>query len=259
MTPAMIFCTILIFAAAWTGWKLNALTVTGAMGAVGIGFITLAGAGAEGLVLLGAFFASSSLWSKFKAKSKSAMDEKLAKGATRDWRQVAANGGPAAICSGIFLATGNPVWLTCYAAAIASANSDTWASEIGPIGKSDPISIKGFKRAERGTSGAVSLLGTGAALAGAGFIAVVASCLFNLPYHAGWIIFISGFMGNVVDTFLGAYFQVSYKCRVCGLETEKARHCGAATEKIKGSALLDNDVVNFLSCAAAVVGTYFVL
>ncbi|WP_409270657.1 DUF92 domain-containing protein [Neobacillus sp. SCS-31] len=245
--------------AAWTGWKLKALTVTGALASIGIGIITLAGTGVNGLLLLGAFFASSSLWSKFKAKSKSAMDEKLAKGATRDWRQVVANGGPAAICSGLFFVTGNPIWLTCYAAAISSANSDTWASEIGPIGKRDPISIKGFKRAERGTSGAVSLLGTCAALAGAGFIALLAVYFFGLPFWFGWIIFIFGFLGNVIDTLLGAYFQVSYKCRVCGLETEKAHHCGTATGKIKGSSLLDNDVVNFLSGAAAVMGTYLVL
>lgn len=255
----MLLGSLLIFAAAWAGWKLRALTMTGAFGAVAIGFITLAGAGANGLALLGAFFASSSLWSKYKAKSKTAMDEKLAKGATRDWRQVAANGGPAAICSGIFLVTGNPIWLACYAAAISSANSDTWASEIGPISKKDPISLKGFKRAERGESGAVSLLGTLASLAGAGFIAILAVYLFGLSVRTGAIIFISGFMGNVIDTVLGAYFQVSYKCRACGLETEKARHCGKATVKLKGNSMLDNDMVNFLSGAAAVIGTYFVL
>ncbi|RDU35463.1 DUF92 domain-containing protein [Neobacillus piezotolerans] len=251
--------SILIIVAAWMGWKLKALTVTGALSAVVIGFMSLAGTGARGLILLGAFFVSSSLWSKYKAKNKAAMDEKLAKGATRDWKQVAANGGPASICSMLFLTSGNPVWLICFAAAISSANSDTWASEIGPISKRDPISIKGFKRAERGTSGAVSLLGTGASLAGAGFIAILAIPLFGLPPWTGFIIFISGFLGSVIDTILGAYFQVSYKCAVCGLETEKERHCGQAAMKVKGNSLLDNDLVNFLSGAAAVLGAYIAI
>ncbi|WP_082686874.1 DUF92 domain-containing protein [Bacillus sp. FJAT-27445] len=259
MITGKLISTALIFLVAWTGMKVKALTVTGSLAAVAAGFATLAGTGVEGLGLLGAFFASSSLWSNFKGKRKTSMDEKLAKGSTRDWRQVAANGGPAAICSALLLATGNPVWLICFSSAIASANSDTWASEIGPLSKKDPINIHGFKRAERGTSGAVSILGTTASLAGSAFIALLAVYFFRLSYSEGIIIFSFGFMGSILDTLLGAYFQVSYKCKECGFETERPIHCGKSTIKTKGIALLDNDMVNFLSGALAVLGTYFFL
>lgn len=49
---------------------------------------------------------------------------------------------------------------------LASSNSDTWASEIGSLSRKKPIYIRTFKRIERGTSGAISGLGTVAAFAG---------------------------------------------------------------------------------------------
>ena len=63
---------------------------------------------------------------------------------------------------------------------MAAANSDTWASEIGSMSKGKPISVKTFKRAERGTSGAVSLLGTFAAVVGSFLIALPSYFLFDL-------------------------------------------------------------------------------
>ncbi len=58
------------------------------------------------------------------------------------------------------------IWLMGFIVCIASANSDTWASEIGSLSKKNPIYIRTFKRIERGTSGAISLLGSIAALSG---------------------------------------------------------------------------------------------
>src|SRR4051812_9939991 len=121
---------LLIFLASWAGWRLRALTLSGAYAAIAVGLAIFAGTNVQGLILLGVFFASSSLWSKYKSASKAALEEKLAKGARRDWKQVAANGGPAAICSLLMYVTGSPIWIACFAAAIAGANSDTWASEI---------------------------------------------------------------------------------------------------------------------------------
>ncbi|WP_240035224.1 DUF92 domain-containing protein [Neobacillus notoginsengisoli] len=245
--------------ASWAGWKLKSLTKSGALAAVATGFATLAGAGPKGLVLLGAFFATSSLWSKFKEVKKASIEEKLAKGSRRDWRQVAANGGPGALCSLLFLVTSDPIWIICFASAIASANSDTWASEIGSLSRREPVSILSLKRAERGTSGAVSSLGTLAAIFGSALISILAVFLYKLSPAYGMIIFLFGFIGNVLDTVMGAFFQALYRCKECGLETEKAVHCGERTIKIKGNAVLDNDMVNFLSGLMAAWGTFILL
>ncbi|OCA91111.1 hypothetical protein A8F94_04425 [Bacillus sp. FJAT-27225] len=247
---------ILIFLASVSGWYLRALTTSGAVAAIVCGLLIFAGTGAEGLILLGVFFVSSSLWSMFKSKSKALLEEKLAKGSRRDWRQVAANGGPATLCSLLFIFTGNDIWVICFASAIASSNSDTWASEIGPLSGKEPFSILTWRRAERGTSGAVSLLGTTAGVAGSAVIAIAAVLFFELEITTGLLIFIFGFLGNVMDTVLGAYAQAMYSCSVCGMETEKRYHCGHRTRKIKGIGFLDNDLVNFMSGILAASGTF---
>ena len=66
----------------------------------------------------------------------------------------------------------------------------------------------------------------------------------------------SGFLGAVFDSFLGSVFQAKYKCKVCGVMTEKEEHCSKPAELISGFAAIDNDVVNIISCAfSAVVAT----
>ena len=107
---------------------------------------------------------------------------------------------------------------------MASANSDTWASEIGTLSKNKPIYIRTFKRIEKGTSGAVSLLGAIAALLGSLLISLLAIGFFNWSFHF-FIIFIFGFLGNVIDTIIGAFYQQVYVCSKCGIETEKKIHC----------------------------------
>ena len=122
---------LLIASTGLAGFYVQSLSLSGAVAAVAIGSAVYLGFGAKGLVLLGAFFASSSLWSKYKASLKKGMEEKLAKGSRRDWRQVFANGGTAAMAALIYSFDHMPQWLLIFAVSIASANSDTWASEIG--------------------------------------------------------------------------------------------------------------------------------
>jgi uncharacterized membrane protein len=57
----------------------------------------------------------------------------------------------------------------------------------------------------------------------------------------------AGFFGNVIDTFLGAYFQSEYECPNCGIHTEKRFHCGKNTILKKGHPVFNNETVNFLS------------
>jgi len=252
MMGNLIMVSVIVIIAL-TGYYLQSLTVSGTAAAIITGIAIYAGFGVRGLILLGVFFASSSLWSKYKSSQKIRIEEKLAKGSRRDWRQVAANGGLAAVLGIINSFYELPVTLICFLTALASANSDTWASEIGSLSKGMPISLKTLKPVDKGTSGAVSLLGTIAALAGAFLIAATGALLFKISASLAFLVFFLGFAGNLIDTFLGAYFQKVYKCPSCGLETEKAFHCGQAAERIRGLALLDNDFVNFLSGAFAVI------
>jgi uncharacterized protein (TIGR00297 family) len=244
---------LLILVTGFAGYAVKSLTTSGVAATVLVGVAVFIGFAEEGLMLLGIFFLTSSIWSKYKSTNKRKIEEKLAKGATRDWRQVLANGGSAALFSVIYYFDNAPIWLLAFCIAIASSNSDTWASEIGSLSRKDPIYIRTFKRIGKGTSGAVSLLGTLAALSGSLLIALCTYWLFHINIMESFIIFIFGFLGNVIDTLIGAFYQQTYICPCCGIETEKRKHCHEKTVKIKGISFIDNDMVNFLSGLLAVL------
>jgi uncharacterized protein (TIGR00297 family) len=227
------------------GYKTKSLSRSGAIGTCIIGIMIAAGFKGYGLLLIGIFFVTSSLWSRYKKKSKANVDEILEKGSQRDIFQVFANGMIPAGFSLAYLLFPSEAWLIGYVTAIAAANSDTWASEIGMLSKKDPVSIRTLSRVSRGTSGAISLLGTGASVAGAGLIAA-AACVFwtEISLGTAFLITLFGLLGCFVDTFLGASIQASYLCSSCGRIVESLSHCGNPAMLVKGFRVVNNDMVN---------------
>lgn len=247
----ILFSIIVFFSVA--AYALSALTQSGAAAASVVGTFTVLGLGIKGVILLALFFITSSILSKYKKAEKKNAGEKNEKGDRRDWQQVLANGGIASLAGLLYSFDGDPIWLLVFSIALASANSDTWASEIGTLSRKPPFSLRTFATAQPGTSGAISVLGTFAALMGSMLISAASYLLFSFSIETALLIFIFGFLGNVTDTILGAYFQAVYRCRNCQLETERLVHCGHKTELIKGIPILNNDVVNFLSGFTAVL------
>lgn len=244
---------IAIFAAASGYFQL--LKPSGAFAAFLTGMSIWAGFGLNGLILMGIFFLTSSLLSRYKSKVKEHLGELHEKGSARDWAQVVANGGTAAIAGLAHFISPDPVWVIVLAISIASANADTWASELGVLSRQQPVSIKSFKRVPRGTSGAISGFGTAASAAGSLLIALTGGYLFG--EGAGWIlsVFLLGVTGALLDTLFGAYIQAGFKCANCSLLTEKLTHCTLPTKQVSGFIRINNDVVNFISCfTAAIMG-----
>lgn len=241
----VIFITVIV------GYTLRFLTVSGGIAAGIIGILIMLGLHMNGLILLGVFFATSSIWSKYKRLQKNQVEERHAKGSRRDWQQVLANGGAAAVASLLYYLSPDPVWIFSFCILIASSNSDTWSSEIGTLSKKRPISIRTFSVVPKGTSGGVSPLGTFAGLGGSLLIALLSYYLFRLDVFTAFLIFVFGFLGNIIDTLIGAFFQATYKCEKCNLETEKLEHCGQKTKMIRGYSLLNNDMVNLSSSILA--------
>jgi uncharacterized protein (TIGR00297 family) len=242
---------ISIVMAALIAEKGKSLSKSGAIAAVFVGTLIYLGFKIEGLIILGVFFGTSSFWSSYKSQLKKKLEDKLEKGSQRDWVQVAANGGCAAIFSLFYFLTNDLLWVIAFLTSIASATGDTWSSEIGPLSKRSPLSVKSFKVVEAGTSGAVSIIGTLSAILGVCFITLVGIFLLPITEKMAWIIFVFGILGNGIDTYLGAHVQRTYQCVICSFETEKPYHCEEKARKISGSALLNNDGVNFLSSALA--------
>src|SRR5262249_15057089 len=67
--------------------------------------------------------------------------------------------------------------LAAFVGAMATANADTWATEVGTLSTEEPRLITTGEPVAPGTSGGVTLLGTGAALAGAVSVGVVTEAL----------------------------------------------------------------------------------
>ncbi len=254
----------------YAGYRRRALSKSGVVGAILTGGIIFGFGGLSGAALLLVFFISSSALSRFKESQKESLAEKFSKGTQRDIGQALANGGLAALCTLGWAFTHHPAWWAAFAAALAAANADTWATELGVLNPTPPRLITNGRRVEVGTSGAVSLLGTAAALAGSFLIALTAfiAILFDpslsllrthtytlsnvevpiLPY----LIALSGWLASLFDSLLGATAQSIFYCDQCQKETERhPRHrCGATTRPLRGWRWLDNDWVNFLATAA---------
>nr|WP_272495869.1 DUF92 domain-containing protein [Bacillus pinisoli] len=234
------------------GFFIKSLTVSGALAAFAVGSLISLGFGIQGLVILGAFFLTSSLWSKYKRRDKVNVDQITEKGERRDFTQVMANGLIPSICSFMYWVYPSDYLLVAFLISISAANSDTWASEIGSLSKKAPIHVLKLRKVEPGTSGAISLLGTFATVCGAFLISVLGLILFKeISIILMIIIGVSGVMGSLFDTIIGATLQVKYQCQLCRRPTEKRIHCRKPTIIVSGVGWINNDLTNFLSIILA--------
>jgi uncharacterized protein (TIGR00297 family) len=244
--------------------RLKTLSRSGAYAAAISGGLIFGLGGLPWAVLLLTFFISSSLLSRAFASRKASLNEKFSKGSQRDWGQVLANGGLGAGLAVVHAFLPDQTWpWIAFAGAMAAVNADTWATELGVLNPSLPRLLTTWRPVERGSSGAISLLGSLAALAGAGLVALLAYLFFPaMGFGAIWVgATLGGTGGAFFDSLLGATVQAIYWCPSCKKETERhPRHlCGTETTQIRGWSWLDNDWVNFgasLAGALLAVGLF---
>jgi uncharacterized protein (TIGR00297 family) len=236
----------------------RSLTLGGGVGAILIGTAIYGYVGWTGYVVLLSFFVSSSLLTKFRLKTKAAKGVSELKAGARNIWQTIGQGGITLIIAGIALLNSNhsTVLAAGFVGSLAEANADTWAVELGVLSRRNPRLITKFSsKVPPGTSGGVSTLGELSALAGCFFIAIVAGVLGvlgNTPVLLVITTAIAAFVGEHVDSVLGATFQAAYYCPLCQKETERRVHrCGTLTNHVKGSQIMTNEAVNFISTATA--------
>jgi uncharacterized protein (TIGR00297 family) len=236
---------------ALVGLRARALTGSGAIAAVFVGSAVYAGAGLACAAALIMFFGTGSVLSHAGANGAAGS------GAKRDARQVLANGGIAALCA---LASAAFRWLGLQHAAdglvlaaivsIAGVAGDTWASEIGSRAGGRPRLITTFAEVQPRTNGAVTWLGTAAALAGGALVGLTAALFgFGGSVMIGTAIgAASGLVGSTIDSLLGASVQSIWHCRACDGPSDVPSHsCGAAATHVRGIIGVDNDAVNALT------------
>lgn len=245
---SLIVGTLLAAGIAVAAYALGSLSASGAAAAIIVGILTFGIGGLVPAALMILFFVSSTALSRFGGERKRLVAAAFSKGGRRDGAQVAANGGIAAALSVLYGVTGEPLWLAGIAGALAAANADTWATELGVLSHRNPRLITSGAVVEPGASGGVTADGTAAALAGASVIAVAAGVL-----GGGWAAALAGaaggLAGSLFDSLLGATVQAMYFCPSCGKETERhpTHSCGTPTRRVRGWPWLQNDAVNFVA------------
>jgi uncharacterized protein (TIGR00297 family) len=233
-------------------WCKEALTPSGMLGAILTGTLLFGFGGWTGSLALIGFFLSSSFLSRLFRHRKREVEAEYAKTGTRDLGQALANGGVAALAVVLLAMTGDERYWGAVLGALAAANADTWATELGVLAKAPPRLITTLRPVPAGTSGAVSVPGTLAAAGGSLFVGVIGALAD--PRHwrlLPWVL-VAGLAGAVVDSLLGATAQAVYWCPRCEKETERRiHHCGANTVTRRGVGWLTNDLVN---ASATLVG-----
>ena len=231
----------------YLAYKVKALNKNGVIAAYTMGIIIFGAGGLKWVTPIVIFFVLSSIISKI-----SRSDSQLHKGSNRDILQVLANGGIATIIAIVNFYEPNENLYIIYLAVVAAATADTWASEIGSFNSTKPIHIIKFIRVPKGTSGAISFLGTIGSILGATIIAIV-GLIWNVTMPLIFLIIITGSIGSLVDSFIGGSIQAKFQCSKCNDITEKRSHCNSSSLHISGIYFIDNDMVNFLNTLSAIL------
>ncbi len=243
-------------------WRARSLSGSGAAAATAVGAAALHAAWGWGLYLI-LWFVSASVLSRIGRAQKARRTAGIVeKGDRRDAWQVLANGGVFALgalatpyWSSLSGASLSPVIATAAAGALAAAGADTWATEFGTLAGGRPWSLRLRRRVPPGTSGAVTLAGSLAAVVGATLLAILAWRCRMVPAAAVPAVTLGAIAGSWIDTVTGAWWQLRRHCPRCDSDTEQDVHdCGTRTERVGGYGALDNDGVNLL---CTVVGAVF--
>jgi uncharacterized protein (TIGR00297 family) len=196
--------------------------VTGAL----IGTAIFVFAGWQGWVLLLAAFAVATVTSRMGVQRKARLGIAQERGGRRGAGNAIANTGIAAGAAAMAALTyAHDSGLIAFAAALTAGASDTMASEIGKAWGRRTWLLFPLRRVKPGTSGALSLEGTLAGLAGAVALAALAVGLDIVPAKALLPVVAAATIGSFVESGLGA--------------------------TLEAPGILNNDALNFINTAVA--------
>lgn len=190
------------------GWTARTVTVPGAITGAVIGTIVVAGLGWSGWVLLLATFGVAAATTRVGHARKQRAGIAESRGGRRGPGNAIANTGIAAWAA--VMAMGLPDPTVAYlvaAAALATAGSDTVASEIGKAYGRTTWLVTSVRRVAPGTTGAVSTEGTLAGVAAAALLAAAAAALGVIPAWTIGLITTAATVASLIEGALGATLE----------------------------------------------------
>lgn len=242
--------------------KARALDKGGFLTSVLVGYAIFLGGGWQWFVIIAAFFvlAVGATWYKYEYKK--SIGSAQEKGGTRNWPNILANGGAAAVFGVAELIAGGSLFAVLYLGAMSAAAADTMATELGLLSKSRPRLITRFRETvSPGTSGGVTAMGFGGTVLASVVLGVIAASLGILklpPIEVVLVTAAGGIVGSLADSVVGATVQRKSVCAVCGKSTESYHHCGTPSIRQSGLSSVDNNIVNLMATIAGAVGALLV-
>lgn len=182
----------------------------GAIAGFLLGLVIIAALGLEGFMLLVSFFGIGVAATRIKYDHKHRKGAAQTKGGVRSAWNVVANGGFPGLWAVIGASVNEPtvmgVWFT---ASLAAATADTLESEIGVLSKTPPRLITTGRPVLPGTDGGISVLGTGAGIAGAIIMASIGYLLGLIPFAAISVVAGAAFVATVLESLIAALLKTS--------------------------------------------------
>ncbi len=222
--PATVALVALNVGVAVAGWAARMVTGAGAVTGACIGAVIIVGSGVAGWTMLIATFLSASIATRVGRGRKARAGIAEDRGGRRGPGNAIANTGVAAWVALIAAGSANPALAhLALVAALATAGSDTVASEVGKARGRTTWLLTSLKRVAPGTTGAISLEGTVAGIVSSALLAGIGAWVDLISTSAVPLVIATANAASIVEGVIGA--------------TMEAR------------GMLTNDVVNFVNSA----------
>jgi uncharacterized protein (TIGR00297 family) len=205
-----------------TGYAARTVSIAGAICGFAIGVAIFVALGWPGWSMLLVTFVAASVASRLGLAGKQRLGIAEERGGRRGPGNAIANTGAAAIAAMLAGLDVHPAAAhLAFVAALATAGSDTIASEIGKAYGRTTLSMATLARVPAGTSGAMSLEGTAAGVLAALALAAFGAAVGIVPFAALAAIVVGATTGSLLESWLGA--------------------------TLEGPGILNNDVLNFIN------------
>jgi uncharacterized protein (TIGR00297 family) len=214
------------------GYAARTVTISGAICGALLGVTIVVSVGWGGWGLLLATFGVAVVTSRMGWHRKALLGIAEERGGRRGGGNAFANTGVAAAAAALTsLSYAEHPAMIAFVSALAAGGSDTVASEIGKAWGKRTVLVPTFRPVPPGTSGAISLEGTIAGLAGALALGALAVGLRLVDLEAVPIVVAAATIGAFAESAMGA--------------------------TLEGRGVVNNDVLNFLNTAIAAAAAIF--